>query len=240
MAQPSNVQREPSMEEILASIRRIIEDNETSRKDEKPASQQASHQARDVPSARSETKGASEPANLAALRTEPVAPRAEEPKAAAPIDSAVASPIDFIKDVVSIQPAAKPNVLLSEPSASAEPAAPVGQSAPVEPSVAVPEAKEAHMNADEPKVSAPQKTTDQQLSSEVVAEGPIVSEQSERKIALAFSELSEAYQASRRKSLADAAEEMLRPMLREWIDENLPQMVERLVREEIERIARKS
>ena len=34
------------------------------------------------------------------------------------------------------------------------------------------------------------------------------------------------------------AEAILRPMLREWLDENLPTMVERLVREEIERVAR--
>ena len=33
-------------------------------------------------------------------------------------------------------------------------------------------------------------------------------------------------------------EAILRPMLREWLDENLPTMVERLVREEIERVAR--
>jgi cell pole-organizing protein PopZ len=34
------------------------------------------------------------------------------------------------------------------------------------------------------------------------------------------------------------AEEMLRPMLQEWLDNNLPSLVERLVRAEIERIAR--
>jgi uncharacterized protein len=33
-------------------------------------------------------------------------------------------------------------------------------------------------------------------------------------------------------------EAVLRPMLREWLDANLPAMVERIVREEIERIAR--
>ena len=32
MAQASSIQREPSMEEILASIRRIIEDNDTGRR----------------------------------------------------------------------------------------------------------------------------------------------------------------------------------------------------------------
>jgi cell pole-organizing protein PopZ len=33
---------------------------------------------------------------------------------------------------------------------------------------------------------------------------------------------------------------MLRPMLKSWLDENLPRLVERLVRAEIERVARRS
>jgi cell pole-organizing protein PopZ len=33
--------------------------------------------------------------------------------------------------------------------------------------------------------------------------------------------------------------EMLRPMLKAWLDDNLPPLVERLVREEIERVARR-
>jgi hypothetical protein len=32
--------------------------------------------------------------------------------------------------------------------------------------------------------------------------------------------------------------DMLRPMLKEWLDDNLPPLVERLVREEIERVSR--
>jgi cell pole-organizing protein PopZ len=31
---------------------------------------------------------------------------------------------------------------------------------------------------------------------------------------------------------------MLRPMLKQWLDDNLPAVVERLVRAEIERVAR--
>jgi len=31
---------------------------------------------------------------------------------------------------------------------------------------------------------------------------------------------------------------MLRPMLKQWLDDNLPGIVERLVRQEIERVAR--
>jgi len=48
----------------------------------------------------------------------------------------------------------------------------------------------------------------------------------------------EALEASRRRSLDQMAEEMLRPMLQEWLDNNLPTLVEKLVREEIERVAR--
>jgi cell pole-organizing protein PopZ len=38
--------------------------------------------------------------------------------------------------------------------------------------------------------------------------------------------------------LQEYAKEMLRPMLKQWLDDNLPVMVERLVRVEIERVAR--
>ena len=40
------------------------------------------------------------------------------------------------------------------------------------------------------------------------------------------------------RTLEDLVKEMLRPMLKSWLDENLPHMVERLVRSEIERVAR--
>jgi cell pole-organizing protein PopZ len=38
--------------------------------------------------------------------------------------------------------------------------------------------------------------------------------------------------------IEDSVREMLRPMLKTWIDDNLPGIVERLVRQEIERMAR--
>ena len=53
-----------------------------------------------------------------------------------------------------------------------------------------------------------------------------------------FNELAEAFAARNRKSLEEVAEEMMRPMLQDWLDNNLPTLVERLVREEIERVAR--
>ena len=40
------------------------------------------------------------------------------------------------------------------------------------------------------------------------------------------------------RTVDDLVEDLLRPMLRNWLDINLPPLVERLVREEIERVAR--
>ena len=40
------------------------------------------------------------------------------------------------------------------------------------------------------------------------------------------------------RSPSEMAREMLRPMIKAWLDENLPAMVERLVRAEIQRVAR--
>lgn len=40
------------------------------------------------------------------------------------------------------------------------------------------------------------------------------------------------------KTLESLTKEVMRPMLKDWLDKNLPHIVERLVREEIERIAR--
>ncbi len=40
------------------------------------------------------------------------------------------------------------------------------------------------------------------------------------------------------RTLEDLVREMLRPMLKDWLDDNLPTIVERLVRAEIERVAR--
>lgn len=58
------------------------------------------------------------------------------------------------------------------------------------------------------------------------------------RVAQSFGALAEAIDAGPRRSFDEIAEDMLRPMLQEWLDDNLPTLVERLVREEIERVAR--
>lgn len=57
-------------------------------------------------------------------------------------------------------------------------------------------------------------------------------------VSRSFDELAAAIDGQQRRSLDEMAEDMLRPMLRDWLDDNLPTLVERLVREEIERVAR--
>jgi uncharacterized protein len=54
----------------------------------------------------------------------------------------------------------------------------------------------------------------------------------------AFNALAQTVLVQNARTLEDLVREMLRPMLKSWLDDNLPGLVERLVRAEIERVAR--
>jgi uncharacterized protein len=54
----------------------------------------------------------------------------------------------------------------------------------------------------------------------------------------AFNTLAQTVLVQNARTLEDLVREMLRPMLKAWLDDNLPGMVERLVRAEIERVSR--
>lgn len=54
----------------------------------------------------------------------------------------------------------------------------------------------------------------------------------------AFAALAHTVLAENSRTLEDLVHEMLRPMLKTWLDDNLPALVERLVRQEIERVSR--
>ena len=54
----------------------------------------------------------------------------------------------------------------------------------------------------------------------------------------AFNVLAAARLAEQSHELIDLARDLMRPLLKNWLDENLPNMVERMVRAEIERVAR--
>jgi uncharacterized protein len=55
---------------------------------------------------------------------------------------------------------------------------------------------------------------------------------------LAFNTLAQTVLVQNSRTLEDLVREMLKPMLKSWLDDNLPGLVERLVRAEIERVAR--
>jgi len=54
----------------------------------------------------------------------------------------------------------------------------------------------------------------------------------------AFNTLAHTVLSNNARTLEDLVKEMLRPMLKSWLDDNLPGMVERIVKAEIERVSR--
>ncbi|MCI4677935.1 DUF2497 domain-containing protein [Rhodoblastus acidophilus] len=71
------------------------------------------------------------------------------------------------------------------------------------------------------------------------AEEPaLLSPASGARIGASFEALAESIMLRDPEMIERVAREMLRPMLKSWLDDNLPIVVERLVRAEIERIAR--
>ncbi len=66
----------------------------------------------------------------------------------------------------------------------------------------------------------------------------MLSPEANASVASAFQALSASVQIASAETIDRHVREMLRPMLKQWLDDNLPVMVERLVRAEIERVAR--
>jgi cell pole-organizing protein PopZ len=54
----------------------------------------------------------------------------------------------------------------------------------------------------------------------------------------AFNTLAQTVLVQNARTLEDLVKDMMRPMLKGWLDDNLPGLVERLVRAEIERVSR--
>lgn len=287
MAQP-NVVREPSMEEILASIRRIIESNEPVGAKPIPASHFATSRDNDIqltvdeefaaadrarateqeprfvaansqmPVAEPESAGrglsladvaarvrAASERNTAALLNagrEPPQPRELPPAIAARLAEAHVEPVaDFpLRHVVAdAAPSVAPIAIQALAEVRVEPemeelkpmaAAPAPQmAAPAEASIfqapELPATVAVEMEAPVPPAQP--------------ASAPaLMSESAGAQVARSFEELAAIVDGGPRRSLDELAQEMLRPMLQEWLDDNLPTLVERLVREEIERVAR--
>jgi cell pole-organizing protein PopZ len=234
MAQASSAQREPSMEEILASIRRIIEDSDQGRK---PGE---GFQRFESPSERSEGAVIEVDAFRAELRG-----RMERDPAQRLAESALAdaaATLGEVKEQISDE-TAQAEAFFGQPPSSEHSEEALGAEQ-MAAGRAAGEPEETELETEAQPVGTPVKrkghapAPSDEPRSYHASRSAIISEQPGRQVAAAFSELSEAFAASRRKSFDEIAEEMLRPMLQDWLDNNLPTLVERLVREEIERVAR--
>lgn len=190
---------EPSMEEILASIRRIISDDET-----KPAEEAAAPQVK------------AEPAPVAAIDDDVLDLGAEAALVAAPVPEPAPVPPAAVPDESDVA------FLDEEPVAALppEPPAPVAepQPFPVQP---------------EPPQSQPQPAF-----AAVPDMASLLSDQASSVVTNAFGQLASTVLSNNARTLEDLVKDMLKPMLKTWLDDNLPTMVERLVRTEIERVAR--
>jgi cell pole-organizing protein PopZ len=192
MTQPAKGQ-EPSMEEILASIRRIIADDEPAKEttesgQESVATAREGAAAAPPSAARSHTAPMSPPPRIAPAESSP--PMTEEE-----IDSMLA----HLRGTPRQPPAASGR---TEAAAEFEPA----------------------------------RSLDAQRS--VIEERGLLSAATTAAVDAAFDTLARTAQARNGRTLEEVVSELLRPMLKAWLDENLPGMVERLVRAEIERVSR--
>jgi cell pole-organizing protein PopZ len=73
----------------------------------------------------------------------------------------------------------------------------------------------------------------------VAPNAPLLSPRTSAAVDTAFNSLAHTVLSQNPRTLEDLVREMLKPMLREWLDANLPDMVERMVRAEIERLSRR-
>ncbi len=282
MAQ-SNVAREPSMDEILASIRKIIESNEPGIPGFAANDSGRGNDGGFGANAAYETESAEEihltidddvlvaefDAELGQrsfeqpVRDMPV----ETPKASAPAQT---PPLSLADVAARVRAASERNTYMArEPQAASvaaeqpsdsplvtsrmSPAASVKAAAvPAEPVAA---GKASETVADVSATAKQDAPVDSEMTSQPAAEradahaasvatfaekeiATILSPEVGQQVAKSFDNLAFALDSSARRSFDEIAEDMLRPMLQEWLDDNLPTLVERLVREEIERVAR--
>lgn len=254
----SNAAREPSMEEILASIRRIIETTDGADDglhQHQPSSHDLGDEEEESPTlARVRDEVANtQPSRSTAVKTPPPPPSRD----------ASESRFDRTPPRPGLTPrqdeetrnkpaghgastAARPQVSLAEVAARA---GSLQQSAAAKPeprsftAPRTPEKPEAPAMRVTPEKPAPDrlaasKPADKITVGDALRSNALVSSETGDRVAASFEHLNQAIVTGPTKSFDEIAQEMLQPMLREWLDNNLPVLVERLVREEIERIAK--
>jgi cell pole-organizing protein PopZ len=273
MTQPAKVQ-EPSMEEILASIRRIIADDEAkppaAEKPPAPAAAPApappkqDKPAAAAPAPKPPVANDVSPAKVAPPPPAAAKPAAPSPPPAAPKPAPAPAPnnnqddidallsgLDDVTTEEEIRPAPSP-----PPQAEAEP-----EPEPdvldltdemAVPSVAPPQASFQKVEPDDdleftesaasrvmqrPPAYAPSPPPAFEMPSGPPSP-PILSQTTITAVESAFNSLAHTVLSNNARTLEDLVKEMLRPMLKSWLDDNLPGLVERIVKAEIERVSR--
>lgn len=211
------------MEEILASIRRIIADE-----DKAPAAEPAPAAVEDAAEHVSEedldrlfSSGADD-----VVEDEPVA--AAEPD---PFDIEIPEEDDEDDDVLDLTEEAVEDVDLDLVDAQIEDVT-FAESMP-EPAM---NPRPAPPPAPSPAPAA--RASEPSPAPLVAGLEPLISGQAGIAVASAFSNLTNVVTHRGGHTIEELVQEMIRPMLRAWLDENLPPMVERMVKAEIERVAR--
>ncbi|WP_305985505.1 PopZ family protein [Roseibium sp. MMSF_3544] len=73
----------------------------------------------------------------------------------------------------------------------------------------------------------------------VADDAPLTSNNTGEAVHAAFDNLSNMFVGSQAQTVEELVKEMLRPMLKAWLDQNLPGMVEQMVQKEIQRVTRR-
>ncbi|MDT2022007.1 DUF2497 domain-containing protein [Methylocella sp. CPCC 101449] len=207
---------DPTMEEILASIRRIIADDQVLPLTPRPARPTLV-----------EPPPAPTPPPLEARRPEPVERPAVQAKAPDPVPAEPEIPEDVaawldeaalpLRSSIVEQPTVVPPPRVRRVSDEAEFVRTVDEARSEFRAEARPEPR---------KISAEP------------APPPLLSAQTNASVTSAFQSLAQSVLLRDPDVMENLARELLRPMLKQWLDDNLPTLVERLVRTEIERVAR--
>jgi cell pole-organizing protein PopZ len=260
MTQPAKLQ-EPSMEEILASIRRIIADDEAKPSDAKPSDAKPAT-AEKPPTSAPPAKPPEKPSAAAPAAKPPVMndiPPSTIPAAQAAAAKAAPSPAPAPAPAVSNSQDDIDAMLagLDEATSEAEirPAAPEAEVFDLTDEMAVappepPPQPSFHrvepaddLEFTEAAAAKPVHRTPAFEPSpfEIPAAPPpqqILSHSTVSAVESAFNSLAHTVLSNNARTLEDLVKEMLRPMLKSWLDDNLPGLVERIVKAEIERVSR--
>jgi uncharacterized protein len=209
---------EPSMEEILASIRRIIADD-----DALPLMRRPSLVTRE---------SAATPASPESDR------RSDLPRHSAPLSPA---PVHLVA-IPESSPARAPDELSDTDAATAGAVHPDALDASDEGQGARQRTIQEYELRGPVRDEAPR---EEEHGDSVMARehrdnerSRLVSPATDASVASSFQSLATSMFLRDPDLIARTAREMLRPMLKAWLDDNLPVMVERLIRAEIERVAR--